>query len=161
MINMMAHCTMYTLIFSRKYLLQLKISRWIAGFIYTSTSNDITPVSGSIAISRNTFSLKAVNSLLNSCECFTCAIQPATLKHCLHCKKNVYSFPFPSRDVTNQLSLAGKNLIIPGHGGFGWGRENLYPFYSVDDHNLTSMQIFLYLKTRANPMTELMNVQFR
>jgi hypothetical protein len=31
----------------------------------------------------------------------------------------VCDFPVPSQDVTNQLSLFGNNLIIPGQGEFG------------------------------------------
>ncbi len=43
----------------------------------------------------------------------------------LQCKKD---FPVPSWDVTNELSLAGNNLIIPGQGEFG---KSLTFFYSV------------------------------
>jgi hypothetical protein len=33
--------------------------------------------------------------------------------------KMVIFFPVPSREVTNQVSLAGNNLIYPGQGEFG------------------------------------------
>ncbi len=33
--------------------------------------------------------------------------------------KKVNDFPVPNRDVTNKLSLARNNLIIPGRGEFG------------------------------------------
>ncbi len=39
--------------------------------------------------------------------------------------KKVLVFPVSSRDVTNQLSLAGFNLIISGQGEFG------YTFFTV------------------------------
>jgi hypothetical protein len=37
----------------------------------------------------------------------------------LHCKKRLAIFPPPARMSLTQLSLAGKNLTIPGQGEFG------------------------------------------
>ncbi len=37
----------------------------------------------------------------------------------VHCKNKVSDFPVPSRDVSNELSLAGNNQIIPRQGEFG------------------------------------------
>ncbi len=47
----------------------------------------------------------------------------------VHCKKRSGVFPSPVGLSLTKLSLAGKNLIIPGQGVFGkwhpgWGREN-------------------------------------
>jgi hypothetical protein len=36
----------------------------------------------------------------------------------IHCKKKVSGFPVPSRDVTDQLYLAGNNLNIADQGEF-------------------------------------------
>jgi hypothetical protein len=40
-----------------------------------------------------------------------------------------------------ELSLSGNNLIFPGQGEFGWGREKRYPFFTVQSIRL-SLQIF-------------------
>jgi hypothetical protein len=41
-------------------------------------------------------------------------------EHSIHCQKKVTDFPVPSRGMSQaNLSLAGKNLIIPGQGEFG------------------------------------------
>jgi hypothetical protein len=37
----------------------------------------------------------------------------------LHCKKRLAVFPSPDGMSLTKLSLAGNNLIIPGHGEFG------------------------------------------
>jgi hypothetical protein len=37
----------------------------------------------------------------------------------LHCKKRLAIFPSPARMSLTKLSLAGKNVIIPGQGEFG------------------------------------------
>jgi hypothetical protein len=54
----------------------------------------------------------------------------------LHCKKRLAIFPSPARMSLTKLSLAGKNVIIPGQGEFGkWhpglGQENRQPFFTV------------------------------
>jgi hypothetical protein len=42
-----------------------------------------------------------------------------SLLYTVHCKKRLEVFPFPDRMSLAKLSLAGKNLIIPGQGEFG------------------------------------------
>jgi hypothetical protein len=37
----------------------------------------------------------------------------------IHCKKSLTIFPSPAGMSLTNLSLAGKNLIIPGQGEFG------------------------------------------
>jgi hypothetical protein len=37
----------------------------------------------------------------------------------MHCKKGLSIFPSPGGMSLTKLSLAGKNLIIPGQGEFG------------------------------------------
>jgi hypothetical protein len=37
----------------------------------------------------------------------------------IHCKKRLAVFPSPAGMSLTKLSLAGNNLIIPGHGEFG------------------------------------------
>jgi hypothetical protein len=41
------------------------------------------------------------------------------MKSQIHCKKKFYDFPVPDGMSLPKLSLAGKNLIIPGLGEFG------------------------------------------
>ncbi len=58
-----------------------------------------------------------------------------------HCKKRFEIFPSSAWMSLTELSLSGNNLIFPGQGEFGWGREKRYPFFTVQSIRL-SLQIF-------------------
>ncbi len=61
-------------------------------------------------------------------------------KHIRHTVKKVINFPVPSRDVINQLSLAGKKLIIPA-------REDLVCDIPAGDGKIDNLFLQCMIKT--------------